>query len=64
MTKVEVIKSTGYTEEQLILLGLIAMKNRMKEARNESTDSECYEHYDRLVRAYDKMIVEREDLLK
>ena len=63
MTKVEVIKSTGYTEEQLILLGLIAMKNRMKEARNESTDSECYEHYDRLVRAYDKMIVEREDLL-
>jgi hypothetical protein len=64
MTKVEVIKSTGYTEEQLILLGLIAMKNRMKEARRESTDSESFDHYDRLVRAYDKMIVEREDLLK
>lgn len=64
MTKVEVIKSTGYTEEQLILLGLIAMKNRMKEARSESTDSESFDHYDRLVRAYDKMIVEREDLLK
>ena len=64
MTKVEVVKSTGYTEEQLILLGLIAMKNRMKEARSESTDSESFDHYDRLVRAYDKMIVEREDLLK
>lgn len=64
MTKVEVIKSTGYTEEELILLGLIAMKNRMKEARRESTDSESFDHYDRLVRAYDKMIVEREDLLK
>ncbi len=64
MTKVEVIKSTGYTEGQLILLGLIAMKNRMKEARRESTDSESFDHYDRLVRAYDKMIVEREDLLK
>ena len=64
MTKVELIKSTGYTEEQLILLGLIAMKNRMKEARSESTDSESFDHYDRLVRAYDKMIVEREDLLK
>ena len=64
MTKVEVIKSTGYTEEQLILLGLIAMKNRMKEARRESTDNESFDHYDRLVRAYDKMIVERENLLK
>jgi hypothetical protein len=40
------------------------MKNRMKEARIESTDSESFDHYDRLVRAYDKMIVEREDLLK
>lgn len=64
MTKAEVIKSTGYTEEQLILLGLISMKNRMKEARNESTDSECFDHYNRLVHAYDKMIIEREYLLK
>ena len=64
MTKAEMIKSTGYTEEQLILLGLISMKNRMKEARNESTDSESFDHYARLVRAYDKMIVEREYLLK
>lgn len=64
MTKAEAIKSTGYTEEELIFLGLVAMKNRMKEARRESTDSECYEHYDRLVRAYDKMIVEHENILK
>ena len=64
MSKSEAIKNTGYTENELIYLGLIAMKNRMKEARSESTDSECYEHYDRLVKAYDKMIVERESILK
>lgn len=64
MTKAEAIKNTGYTENELIYLGLIAMKNRMKEARHESTDSECFEHYDRLVKAYDKMIVERESILK
>ena len=64
MTKAEVIKSTGYTEEELIFLGLIAMKNRMKEARSESTESECFDHYDRLVRAYDMMIIERENLRK
>jgi len=64
MTKAEAIKNTGYTEEELIVLGLIAMKCRMKEARNESEDSESYEHYDRLVKAYDKMIVEREGIIK
>ena len=63
MTKVEAIKNTGYTEEELIFLGLIAMKNNMKKARNESTDDESFDHYDRLVRAYDKMIVEREGVL-
>lgn len=63
MTKIEAIKETGYTEEELIVLGLIAMKNRMKEARRESTDSECYDHYDRLVRAYDKMIIEHDPVL-
>ena len=63
MTKAEAIKVTGYTEDQLIVLGLIAMKNRMKEARSESDSSECFEHYDRLVRAYDKMIIERESVL-
>lgn len=61
MTKSEAIKETGYTETELIYLGLIAMKNRMKEARRESQDSECFDHYDRLVRAYDKMIVELEN---
>lgn len=64
MTKAETISVTGYTEEELIFLGLVAMKNRMKEARQESTDSECFEHYDRLVRAYDRMIAERENILK
>ena len=59
MTKAEAIKNTGYTEDQLIVLGLIAMKNRMKGARQESTDCESYEHYDNLVQAYDKMIIER-----
>ena len=61
MSKAEAIKNTGYTENELIYLGLIAMKNRMKEARHESTDSESFDHYDRLVRAYDKMIVEYEN---
>ena len=64
MTKAEAIKNTGYTENELIFLGLVAMKNRMKEARRESADSESYDHYDRLVKAYDKMIVERENVLK
>ena len=64
MTKVEAIKATGYTENELIMLGLISMKNRMKEARRESQDSESYDHYDQLVRAYDKMITERESIIK
>ncbi len=59
MTKQEAIKGTGYTEDELIILGLIAMKNRMKEARRESPDRESYDHYDRMVNAYDKMIAER-----
>lgn len=58
MTKAEAIKNTGYEEEELILLGLIAMKARMKEARNASEDSESFDHYDSLVKAYDKMICE------
>ena len=64
MSKAEAIKATGYTEEQLIVLGMIAMKNRMVNARNESTDNESWDHYDRLVKAYTKMITERESVLR
>lgn len=56
MTKAEAIKATGYTERELIYLGLIVMKNRMKQAREENPAS--FDHYDRLVKAYDKMMVE------
>ena len=63
MSKAEAIKATGYTEDQLIVLGLIAMKTKMVEARNESTDSESWDHYDGLVKAYTKMIIEREHVL-
>lgn len=64
MTKAETIKNTGYTENELILLGLISMKSRMKEARNGSSDSEFFDHYNGLVKAYDVLIVERENILK
>lgn len=63
MSKAEAIKATGYTEEQLIVLGMISMKNQMAKARNESTDNESWDHYDGLVKAYAKMISEREHVL-
>ena len=53
MSKAKAIKKTDYTETELIYLGLIAMKIRMKESRNESQDSESWDHYDALVKAYD-----------
>ena len=63
MSKAEAIKATGYTEEQLIVLGMISMKQQMVKARNESSDIESWDHYDRLVKAYTKMITEREHIL-
>lgn len=55
MKKAEAIKRTGYTEDELIYLGIIAMKNRMKDARNNSEDDESWDHYDALVKAYDAL---------
>ena len=60
MNKAEAIKKTGYTENELIHLGLISMKLRMKEARNNCVTSEEYDHYDALVKAYDAMVIEYE----
>lgn len=58
MSKQEAINRTEYSETELIYLGLVAMKVRMKEARNNSTDSESWDHYDALVKAYDAMEIE------
>lgn len=55
MKKEEAIKATGYTESELIYLGIIAMKVRMKEARNNSEDDESWSHYDALVKAYEAL---------
>ena len=61
MSKAEAIKRTGYTEYDLIYLGLIAMKVRMEEARNVSETSEEFEHYDAMVKAFDAMAIEYEN---
>ena len=58
MSKTEAIKRTDYTETELIYLGLVAMKVRMKEARANSQTSEEWDHYDALVKAYDAMEIE------
>lgn len=60
MSKAEAIKKTGYTENELIYLGLIAMKVRMKESRHNCETSEEFEHYDALVKAFDAMAIEYE----
>lgn len=60
MSKAEAIKRTGYTENELIYLGLVAMKVRMKESRNNCETSEEFEHYDALVKAFDAMAIEYE----
>ena len=58
MKKEEAIKATGYTESELIYLGIIAMKVRMKEARTNSEDDESWSHYDALVKAYEALDIE------
>ena len=58
MNKTEAIKRTDYTETELVYLGLVAMKIRMKEARANSETSDEWDHYDALVNAYDAMEIE------
>ena len=55
MSMQDKIAKTGYSETELIYLGLITMKLRMKDARNGAEDSESYEHYDAMVKAYEAM---------
>ena len=55
MKRAELIKATGYTENELIYMGLIKMKLWMRDNRNESHTDEHWAHYDALAKAYEAL---------
>lgn len=61
MTKQEIINATEYTEKELMELALTMAVQQMKHFRNESDDSESWEHYDNLFVAFSIMCAEMKE---
>ena len=59
MTKVEAIRNTEYTENDLISLALTMAIQQTREWRNESEDSESWDHYEALRQAFSMIFEER-----
>ena len=60
MSYEEIIKRTDYTETELINLALVTAIHFYKNCRNNSDDSESWDHYDNLCEAF-KAIKRRRD---
>lgn len=60
MTKAEAIRNTEYTENDLINLALTMAVQNSREWRNQSDDSESWEHYENLMNAFSAILTERQ----
>ena len=60
MTKTEAIRNTEYTENDLINLALTMAVQHSREWRNQSDDSESWEHYENLMNAFSAILTERQ----
>lgn len=60
MTKTEAIRNTEYTENGLINLALTMAVQQSREWRNQSDDSESWEHYENLMNAFSAIFTERQ----
>ena len=60
MTKTEAIRNTEYTENDLIKLALTMAVRQSREWRNQSDDSESWEHYENLMNAFSAILTERQ----
>ena len=60
MTKAEAIRNTEYTENDLINLALTMAVQHSREWRNQSDDSEAWEHYENLMNAFSAILTERQ----
>lgn len=60
MTKEEAIRNTEYSEEELIDLALAIAEQRAKEWRNESEDSEAWDHHEALMNAFEAIRKDRQ----
>ena len=60
MTKAEAIRNTEYTENDLIKLALTMAVRQSREWRNQSDDSEAWEHYENLMNAFSAILTERQ----
>ena len=61
MTKAEAIKNTEYTENDLINLALTMAVQNTREWRNQSEDSESWEHYENLMNAFSAILLDRQN---
>lgn len=61
MIKDEVLKSAGYTEDELIVFALQLGVVKAIEWRAQAFNSESYEHYDNLLKAFRVILDEREN---
>ena len=61
MTKAEAIRNTEYTENDLINLALTMAVQQSREWRNESDESETWEHYENLMNAFSAILTERQN---
>ena len=61
MTKAEAIKNTEYTENDLINLALTMAVQKTREWRNQSEDSESWEHYENLRNAFSAILLDRQN---
>jgi hypothetical protein len=61
MTKAEAIRNTEYTENDLINLALTMAVQQSREWRNQSDDSESWEHYENLMNAFSAILTERQN---
>ena len=61
MTKAEAIRNTEYTENDLINLALTMAVQQSREWRNESDESESWEHYENLMNAFSAILTERQN---
>lgn len=59
MTKAEAIKNTEYTENDLINIALLMAEYKSKEWRDQSDDSESWEHYESLMNAFSAILTDR-----
>ena len=55
MSKDKVISETGYSETELIYLGLVSIKNIMKNSRDNAPNETLRNHYQAMYKAYDRL---------